>query len=279
MSKPATQSMTAAASTSGGQAISPRMATQAASGRQHQRRPQPKMGQRRESLGVAVAEQEQQHRHGGVQRNPVARQKQQRAGRRIPASRPTVNAATAATLSAPLGRCRCRVRGFSASSRRSARRLKAIAALRAVAMQTQDAQQIEPAEGPGRDAPRVGRPRHRRRQQRKRQRKQRMAEADHFQELADAAEEEAWGLGIERIGDDGMQVQLTASAVHRTQSGALSSPSSSCSSCSPLLLSILPSAGSASSGCPVGRRFARRRNRPGRGWTSRRGRSRAWRAG
>ena len=39
-------------------------------------------------------------------------------------------------LSRPAGKCRSRVRGFRASSRRSASRLKAIAALRAVAMHT-----------------------------------------------------------------------------------------------------------------------------------------------
>ena len=82
-----------------------------------------------------------------------------------------------------MGKCRIRVRGFSASSRRSARRLKAIAALRAITMQTRMPAKSSQRNDGGR--PGVGRPCHRRRQQRKRQRKQRVAEADQFQQAAE----------------------------------------------------------------------------------------------
>ena len=47
-----------------------------------------------------------------------------------------VNAMTDATESSPAGRCRLAVRGFSASMKRSAKRLNAIAAERAPTMQT-----------------------------------------------------------------------------------------------------------------------------------------------
>ncbi len=47
-----------------------------------------------------------------------------------------VNPATAPTESRPLGRCRLNVRGFPASRWRSTSRLNAIAAERAVAMQS-----------------------------------------------------------------------------------------------------------------------------------------------
>ena len=52
-----------------------------------------------------------------------------------PSEQIIVKAHTPPTLSVPVGRCRILVRGFSASIRRSARRLKAIAALRAATMQ------------------------------------------------------------------------------------------------------------------------------------------------
>ena len=53
-----------------------------------------------------------------------------------PIAHAAVNSATLRKLSTPAGKCRVCVRGLTASNRRSANRLKAIAALRAKTMQS-----------------------------------------------------------------------------------------------------------------------------------------------
>ncbi len=148
MSKPATHSSTAPPSTRAGNKSAglhrPICAANRDPGRhrrQHQRRAEPKMRQRRESLGEAVAQQKQQHRQRQYsgnrfgRNNSVAatkahehRQREQRHARR---------------LNNPAGICRSR--GARIARRRSARsasRLKAIAALRAGDHAQQDADQL-----------------------------------------------------------------------------------------------------------------------------------------
>ena len=72
--------------------------------------------------------------------------------------------------------------GFSASSRASASRLKAIAALRAVTMDSRMPSRSCQRKASARRSPRdVAAPGHHGRQQRKRQREQRVAEANHLQ--------------------------------------------------------------------------------------------------
>ena len=103
---------------------------------QHQRRAQPKMRQHRKPLGITVAEQKHQHRQRRPKRDRVPRQEQQRAGHETQRTGDGEPNHAARASDRPVGRCRICVRGLIASSRRSARRLKAIAALRAATMHT-----------------------------------------------------------------------------------------------------------------------------------------------
>ena len=136
MSKPATQNSTAPPKH---QRRPGHLAADRHPGRQrgqHQRRAQPEMGQHREPLGSNCS------RTGRPAPAPTHRAAGGFRGRNssVPATKPseqtTVNSGHARHAQQPGGKCRLRVRGFSASSRRSARRLKAIAALRAKTMQT-----------------------------------------------------------------------------------------------------------------------------------------------
>ena len=264
MSKPATQSITAAPSTTGGQATSAANRHPGRQRGQRQGRPQPEMRQQREPLGIAVAEQKRQHRQRGGQRNPVARQEQERAGhetqraadgeratlaelstagRQVPHPRPRVQ-----RVQPPVGQA---VEGH----RRAAGGDHA----------DQDAQQVQPAERHRRRLG-VGRPRHRRRQQRKRQRKQRVAEADQFQVLAEA---ESMGRSqksecrqMERTQDQsrGQTLGTATSAIGISSLRLVSNLAVEFA----ILPSSSPTAGSARWRCPTGRRSGRRRNPPGR---------------
>ena len=189
MSKPATHSITAPPSTragsrSSGFAItcSPRIAIQAGNGRQHQRRAQPEMGQHREPLGVAVAQQKHQHRQRQVQ--AAADWAETRAcgderDRAIAAKGGTLPTLQNAGGKVPRRACA----DSRASIRRSASRLKAIAALRAATMHstmpTSSCQRRPPAADRRTAAtPSAAASRRKRHEQR-------VAEADHFQQVAE----------------------------------------------------------------------------------------------
>ena len=149
MSNPATHRSTAVPNTTGGQATSARIATQAATGANISAAPSQKCDKRRKPLGITVAEQKGQHRQRGVQGDRVARQEQERAGHESQRARhgERDHAAGAQQAGRQVPRAGARIQGVEPSvgqpvegHRRAAGRGHA----------HQDAQQIQPAERHGR---------------------------------------------------------------------------------------------------------------------------------
>ena len=87
MSNPATQNRTATARKTGGQAMSPRRAIQAATGARLSESPEPEMGEAGESLGVGVAQSQSKTGTERVER-PAVGQEQERRGDEGQGARP-----------------------------------------------------------------------------------------------------------------------------------------------------------------------------------------------
>ena len=161
-----------------GQTEQPRLGPRAAAGgdppadRRHRHR------QAEEELrvgGVALGERIPEHDRRA--RPAPARRTPSRAApprTRTPPRRPATKTAASRRLIAPRGISRMAVRGLSASKRASTARLKPMAALRALTMQSDDPAHLRPRE-------RLGAPRQQRAGERERQREHRMAEADERQ--------------------------------------------------------------------------------------------------
>ena len=148
--------------------------------RQHQRRPQPEMGRRGETLRVAIGHQEQQHGHGGVEGEEI-RHKQQRAGDKPDRTddREPHDAADAQHAGRQMPHGGPRIQRIEPPVGQTVERHRRAAG--------EDHAHNDPDQFPPAKLS-LFLPRHGRRQQRKRQCKQRMAEANHFEQLAEARE-------------------------------------------------------------------------------------------